>query len=387
MKRGLFVSLLGGILLSSSIAHAGEYRKLTLTDGRVLYVDVRQTVMSGLEIATPQGTSTIAFELLVNMEPIKPNEYIEQENWVVYLYGPEEKKLLVSQLYAAMPQVDVYGTDATQGFLTPDQEMAMEGCAGDMRCISKLASDLGTPWMWVVNVGQNDEMQWGLTSGLTGSSLAETVTLSEDSPEEWYRASYSALALNAPNKMPRTLELSIFGDASSKKATKPEKAPKVAKAPKAEKTPKPEKVARPDRAAKPEKPTVAANDKPAKSEKEPRAPRTYTEAELSRLTFVPLPGMPALAQGDVGKFGLAIGVAAPLTAAWAGAVGSNTQSSAEFATLTSLGFYALTVSINRALQKPRVHQKSLRAFRKGSSRKRYSIVYPAERGRLAYLSR
>ena len=91
MKRGLFVSLLGGILLSSSIAHAGEYRKLTLTDGRVLYVDVRQTVMSGLEIATPQGTSTIAFELLVNMEPIKPNEYIEQENWVVYLYGPEEK--------------------------------------------------------------------------------------------------------------------------------------------------------------------------------------------------------------------------------------------------------------------------------------------------------
>ena len=83
-----------------------------------------------------------------------------------------------------MPQVDVYGTDATQGFLTPDQEMAMEGCAGDMRCISKLASDLGTPWMWVVNVGQNDEMQWGLTSGLTGSSLTETVTLAEDSPEE-----------------------------------------------------------------------------------------------------------------------------------------------------------------------------------------------------------
>jgi predicted phage tail protein len=85
----------------------------------------------------------------------------------------------------------------------------------------------------------------------------------------------------------------------------------------------------------------------AKTPKEPSPRKERTAEDLQRLGYVPLPGMPALVEKDMAGFGIALGAAVPLTAIWAGAVGKHAQSGAEFATLTALGFYALTVSINK----------------------------------------
>jgi len=324
MRRIFAISLAVGL---NGVAEAGEYRELTLSDGRVLQADVLETLPTGLRVETPHGQSLIAFELLTNMEPITGTEFSEQASWVVYLYAPEAKRELLSKIYAHIGQVDVYGSPATQGYLTSDQEMAMEGCAADLTCISKLSRDLGTPWMWVVSLARPEGGEWTVTAGVSGGSEKHKTVVSGSTPAEWYRVAHESVGLEAP-KMTRTAEIHLFG------AGKPEKPSRADKGGKGEPT---------DGVAK----KGEKEPKAPKAPKAPKEPKVRTAEDLKRLGYVPLPGMPALAEQDMAGFGLAIGTAVPLTAVWAGAVGKHAQSGAEFATLTALGFYALTVSINK----------------------------------------
>jgi hypothetical protein len=315
-----------------SIAYAGEYRQLNLSDGRVLYADILQTVPVGLEIALPQGETTIAFELLANMTPIQPTAYLEQESWVVYLYAPEERRETLVKLYQSIPLVDVYGAPGLEGYLTEDQAMAMEGCGGDLGCIAKLSGDLGTPWMWVVRAEAAEDGTWRLQSGVTGSSQVRMTTVATDSRDAWYSGIYHALELTPPAKISRAVEAAVYGEA------RPEKVSRV------KRTPKPEKEYHDAQEG-------ASDDKSGRKKNEQtKEPKNYTAEELQRLGYLPLPGLPALVNGDMGRFGLAMGAALPLTAVWAGAVGKNAQSGGEFVALTTLGFYALSVSINNLIQ-------------------------------------
>jgi hypothetical protein len=320
MKRFLAITLSLGL---HGYAEAGEYRQLTLSDGRVIQADVLETMPFGLRINTPQGDSTVAFELLTNMEPITGAAFAEQENWVVYIYAPDVKHELLTKIYSRIDQVDVYGSPETQGYLTPDQEMTMQGCGADLSCISKLSSDLGAPWMWVVSIDRPEGGEWEVTSGVSLGSQRHKTVVSGSTPPEWFRAAHEAIGL-VPPKMSRADESAIFGEA------------------------KPEKQSRPAKTV-----SNTSKQKPEKPEKEPKSPQDLSAADLERLGYVPLPGMPALAQQDMAGFGLAMGAAVPLTAVWAGAVGKHAQSGAEFATLTALGFYALTVSINKLTSGPK----------------------------------
>lgn len=71
----------------------------------------------------------------------------------------------------------------------------------------------------------------------------------------------------------------------------------------------------------------------------PRVARTPSPA----LRYVPVPGLPALAAGQGGRFALALGTAVPLTAAWVGAVGTQATSLPEGAAWSAVGFYAVSV--------------------------------------------
>jgi hypothetical protein len=81
----------------------------------------------------------------------------------------------------------------------------------------------------------------------------------------------------------------------------------------------------------------------------PRLARTPAPA----LRYLPVPGLPALAAGQGGRFALALGTAVPLTAAWVGAVGTQATSLPEGAAWSAVGFYAVSV-LTSELFAPRV---------------------------------
>lgn len=65
------------------------------------------------------------------------------------------------------------------------------------------------------------------------------------------------------------------------------------------------------------------------------------------LSFAPVPGLPALRRGDHAAFAAAVGIAAPTTALWVGAVGRNAQTAPEAVALSLAGFYVSTVLANQ----------------------------------------
>jgi hypothetical protein len=314
VSRRLAMPLAGLIALSlAAPAQAGEFRQLTLTDGRVLVAEVQETLPKGLRIRTPQGETTVIFEILMDMKPIGQSDYDAQTPWVVHLYTPaetsEEDRNTLVTAFSAIPQVDVWGEATTLGYLTEDQALALEGCEGDMDCLSKLSEDLEAPWMWIIQASPTDvKGEWSFRGGINiGDTRANSVAPSIDNIEVLAPALYQVLDLAPEKKLPKEL-LALTKDPRPGKDPKPDKEPK-----------------------------------PAKELTE------MTAEKVAAMSFVPLPGLPSLMQKDGANFGIALGVAVPVTALWVGAVGKSTQNTPEFALVSFAGFYATAVATSHAL--------------------------------------
>jgi hypothetical protein len=98
---------------------------------------------------------------------------------------------------------------------------------------------------------------------------------------------------------------------------------------------------------------------PKGTDSTPSAPVQLDRKRVLALSFVPLPGVPSLAQKDPAGFALAVGIVLPSAAVWWGAVGSSGQSPGEFVGIGVGGTYAVLVLANqvtglRTLEKHKV---------------------------------
>ncbi|MBT3220174.1 MAG: hypothetical protein HN348_13885 [Proteobacteria bacterium] len=288
-------------------ANAGEYRQLTLTDGRVLAAEVLETKPAGLSIRTVQGDSLIIFEILLDMAPIDESKYHEQQPWVVYLHAPEALQGPIGAVYDAIPGVDVIGRPGTEDFINEENSMFLSGCEGDFDCINAISTDVQLPWMWVIKVTVDAETNALSFKGKVnlGKTRSEGAAPDVEDIELLAPAIYQTMNLNPPKKLPKEV-LAL---------AKPEKEP----------TKRPPKV------------------------RPPKDPVEMSRKRVVALSFVPVPGLPSLIQRDYASFGIALGVVVPTTALWVGAVGKNAQSTPEFAMLSFGGYYVATVAVNELL--------------------------------------
>lgn len=272
-------------LVSEGRADDRQFRQLELVDGRSLIVEVLSTESTGLLVQVPEGRALVSFELLLDMAPTDQATYDTQAPWVVYVDLPPADQEEALVLLGAIPGLSVHPLSEPAGGATPAMVAAAAGCERDVDCVARAFAN--SPWKWLVTGSEAPGGKLVIHSKVSTSSERAQRAEVEASKEGLWVGLHAALELQPPT-------------------TAPPKAPGTA-----------------------------------------RSSTEFDEKRVVALSFVPVPGLPSLAQGDAGGFALALGVVAPSTVVWVGAVGRTGQSVPEFAALSAAGYYAVTVLANQ----------------------------------------
>jgi hypothetical protein len=286
-------------------AHALEpqYRRVTLVDGRVISAEILATESEGLRMRVPAGETLISFELLLDMVPISQAEYDAQAPWIVYFSVPPELEQDVVELLQSVEGIVPQPVKVAANGIEAHMAAKASDCE-DINCIVGALEGAQT-WIWVV-------MASPAPTG--GTKIESKLSTSPDPPLELVVDSKSR------NEMWGALHEAIG------------LLPPGGSAPK------------------------GPGDEPNPNG---RSPQAFDERKVVALSFVPVPGLPSLAQKDTGGFALAMGVVVPSTVVWVGAVGQLGNSAPEFGALSFAGYYAVTVFANqvagmRSLEKRRI---------------------------------
>lgn len=295
MKRATLALIAAALALP---AHAQDrrpqYRILALADGREITAEILSTEAEGLAVRTTQGETLIAFDQLKDMSPVDKSTYELGESWFVFLSAPEPLQPILVEGFGWVDGLNIQWADSefTRG-VSPDAAEAAKACQGDSGCLLDAMSDEN--WMWVVRV-EPQEGGAGLQAfgGInTGSTRTRVSTPGQERQDIWTLV-HEVLDLDVPDSGP----------------------PK-------------QRDARPPRPAEP----VTS------------APR-QSDLNMTALTLTPLPGLPAMKQGNGGRAATAWLIAGAGTAAFVGAAGSSAQSAPELAAFGAVGWYASTVFAN-----------------------------------------
>jgi len=233
-----------------------QYRILELTDGRTLTAEILGTEATGLALRTPQGESLVSFELLVDMQPTDAAGYQSQTDWVVYVAVEDDLRAATLDLMKGIPGVSAHPVGSAVHGLTPEAATQSVSCKGDLQCLVEATSGAG--WMWVLSSDTNADGQPMLTGGVTQGRTRTKVDLDDTSRDALWAGVHQAIGLTPSSNAPPAA-VSSSGN-----------------------TPKP------------------------KSD--------MTPGKVTALSFVPLPGTPAIAQKEWGNAGLAWGIAIPSAA-------------------------------------------------------------------------
>ncbi len=274
---------------TASAQDVEQYRTFKLSDGREFTAIILATEAAGFQVRVPQGEMAVPFAQLFDMVPVTKVEYDAQPDWVVYLAVPPERQRGLASSFAVIPHLVVYGSpEAPTGTrITAEMEAAASGCDLDVDCIA--AALAGAPWVWIVTAKQE------------ASDLVFAAQTNQGTPRQNPVRAGMINADQIANAPWNVLELTPVAGAVIG-------------------------------------PQVVGND-PALMEK---------RAKAIKASYIPVPGMSALANKDMGGFGLAMATTIPATALWVGAVGKTTQSPAALAVLGLGGYYAITVAVNQA---------------------------------------
>lgn len=281
---------------ANSWASEPQYRQLTLVDGRVYYAEILETVPEGLRLRMPQGETTVRFELLKDMIPTTAEEYSNQQDWIVWVDFEPYQALLEGML------ADIEGMSASRaGAHQPGDPQGDEAarriaeiqseCSGEIGCIISKSKDLS--WRWIV----------------TGSETS--------SGEIVLYAKTNTDPLSTPNKS------EPFQPSNDQIWTELHKLFELSP---------PDQGAPSGGRVRPQRMSSSA---------------AFSESKVVGMSFVPVPGLPSLLQGDTGGFATALGIVVPSTALWMGASWKTGQSSTEFLGLSVAGFYTATVLANQ----------------------------------------
>jgi hypothetical protein len=266
-----------------------QYRELQLADGRTLYGEVLATRAEGMAIAVPEGELVLSYELLQDMKPIEQAVYDAQPPWVAVVAVPPTNRDQITAMLDAIPSLVVWTAEGTVG--QPDgpldlgdaEQAALRGCGTNPACV-RGAFGQGAGRKWVITLTAQGG-GFALEGALTGTDTRNTATVDNPSDPAVWLALHQVMGLQPP-KVPPPLRASSVVDGGR------------------------------------------------------------TRGGSSALAFAPVPGLPALADGDGGRFGLALATAIPATAAWVAVVGTHSQSAPEHIGLGVAGFYAITVLTN-----------------------------------------
>lgn len=297
-------------------------RRLELTDGRVYVGEILSREAGGIRLRLPQGETLVGFHSLKDLSGSDAAAWSGQRPWEVVVIGADEERRWVEGALRTYPELFVAGDS---GYERPVSSAAVgraRDCGMDLTCATT-AVHRDRDWSWVVSVEADEEGRGGVlrsrSSFGTGGGSVRLKSLRD--PDELLPALDALLELReVPGRSEASDQLMAMGGERAGKDPKKPKDPKGPKPPKApgDKTPKPPKVQGPV--------TVGALD-----------------------ALVPIPGYPALKNGDMGGFGMAMAVTLPVTAGWIGATGSESTSLPEHAALSVGGFYVTTVVVNHII--------------------------------------
>ncbi len=312
--RPLFVwaslALLGASVSPSARAQdkrEPQYRILELSDGRTLTAEILGTEATGLSLRTPQGESLVSFELLVDMLPTDEAGYRSQTDWVVYVAVEDDLRPVTLELMRGIQGVSAHPVGAAIHGLTPEAATASVACNGDIQCLVGATSGAG--WMWVVSSDTGADGQPMLTGGVTQGRTRTQVKLDNTSRDAMWAGVHQAIGLTPPSSAP------------------------------------------------------PAAVSPSGNSPKPRS--DMTPGKVTALSFIPLPGTPAIVQRDWGNVGLAWGIAIPSAALFV--VGS--AASQESPDLGNPGFL-LSAAGGSYLSIVFANQVTgMRAYQKGKDRK------------------
>jgi hypothetical protein len=286
----------------SGPAHALEpqYRRVTLVDGRVISAEILATESEGLRMRVPAGETLISFELLLDMVPISQAEYDAQPPWIVYFSVPPDLEEDVVELLQSVDGIVPQPVKVAANGIEAHMAAKASDCE-DINCVVGALEGAST-WIWVLMASPAPTGGTRLESKLsTSSDPPLELVIDTKSRNELWEALHRSIGLVPPSGGP---------------------------------------------------------PKGSNGESDP-TPTAFDERKVVALSFVPVPGLPSLAQKDTGGFALAMSVVVPSTVVWVGAVGQLGNSAPEFGALSFAGYYAVTVFANqvagmRSLEKRRI---------------------------------
>lgn len=283
----MFASWLGLALCAAPSAQAGEYRQLTLADGRTLTVSLEDTLDTGLAFAVPQGLAVLSFMDLVDMVPADELAFEQQPDWSVLIAAASGVEADLRGALHAIPHVGIIGEPNTVVDLADASGDFVASCATDMDCL--VAATGEASWLWIVTAVPNDVGGVVLSGRVNVGGETTSVTVDAPSPETLAPAVWSVLGV------------------------------------------------------RPTAPLVAVATTPP--ERDPRPPR----ASGGSRSWVPIPGYSAMQAKDSGGVKLAIALSVPVVVASVGVAGKTSTRPGEFVAMSLGGYWIGTALINEAI--------------------------------------
>jgi hypothetical protein len=303
------------LLIPAQSASATEYRKVTMSDGRVLIAKVMETEGLTMWVETPMGRVGIDLTQINSIDTITRGAYERQSPETVLLLparsAPAEwskrAEVLDELVYAhlsEMPGLEVISSSDLQARLG---ESSLLDCGIDLGCALALVAPMGMNMViQTETMDSGDDIEARLfaaraTSPNTYNVATVTHPTSVGLSAEVSQGIQTLLSVDSLLR-----EVVIDDPLADLLLRDSEQGPSPAAIPEA-----------PD-------------------------PKT-----LARSTLVPVPGFPALLRRDLRSFGLSWGVVVPTTVGMVALVGHSTYRSPQFNILSVLSYYALTVGVNR----------------------------------------
>ena len=349
------------LLLTLGLAHAGEYRKFDLVDGRSFRALAVGNADTGLEVALPYGTMLIPYASVQNITNIDAAEFRAAEPLRVLLlpvWGGDGNDAAAAEL-ALRTELDVMSAGSENGGLRvaasedpafpADVAAALRGCTGDVAqrtaCaratvnatladVALLPSLEGEPgdrsltlhaiWIGHPTVDPADG-RLPFPSGASARRSTASDVIHDALGLHRLPLSAPVMVTTAPAVQPATAPTSTAPTSTAPTSTAPTSTVPPA--------------TNPATAVATTPPTT-----PPPSQVAPKAPRSVSPA----LAFVPIPGFPAWVAGDNAHGALAALVVAPSTVGIAYLAGASSSHKTEFIALSVLGYYSLCVAANQA---------------------------------------
>lgn len=334
------------ILLLAALASATEYRRVELSDGRFLIVEILGNDETGVDVAVPQGRMRLSFDRVIQLQRVEEAQYRAQPPLRVLVLPftaadgapaalAEAARERVWAALGTMPAVERRAVSDMGGYAPASTLNALAGCGADTACVGARVASLDVDVViagTVRGTGAEDlalVAAWPLYTDVR-TLVAGRVGPDGTPPELAWRLTHAALGL-LPSPYPASAAPEPAPWGGSPPAVAP---PEVTPAPVA------------DSGGTPAAPPVAS---PAS----PPAPAAAPASRASRvirpgLAWVPFPGFAQWVGGDPGRALGATAVVLPGTAGLVYLSGASTTREPEAIALSALGYWGLCVVTGRA---------------------------------------